>query len=79
MSKPIIERKKKLTVMSFKICQLTVTIECNLKTVNSFDIIFDFENNVYKPYRKANDKPTYQNKNSNHPPSILKQLSKSID
>ena len=37
------------------------------------------KNNVYKPYRKANGKPTYINKNSNHPPSILKHLTKSIE
>ena len=37
------------------------------------------QNNVYKPYRKANDKSSYINKDSNHPPSILKQLIKSIE
>ena len=36
------------------------------------------QNNIYKPYYKANHKPTYTNKNSNHPPNFLKQLKKSI-
>ena len=58
--------------------RLAITIECNLKIVNFLDITFDLPNNVYKPYRNANGKPTYMNKNSNHPPSILKQLTKSI-
>ena len=58
---------------------LAITIECNLKTVNFLNITFDLQNNVYKPYRNANDKPTYMNKNSNHPPSMLKQLTKSIE
>ena len=58
---------------------LAITIECNLKTVNFSNITFDLQNNVYKPYRNANDKPTYMNKNSNHPPSMLKQLTKSIE
>ena len=40
---------------------------------------FDLQNNVYKRYRKVNDKPTYINKSSNYPPSILKQLTKSIE
>ena len=75
----MIERKKKLIVKTFKQCGLGITIECNLKTLNFLDITFDLQNNVYKPYRKANDKPTYINKNSNHPPSILKQLTKSIE
>ena len=35
------------------------------------------KNNTYKIYCKANDKPTYINKNFNHSPSILKQLQKS--
>ena len=50
-----------------------------MKTVNFLDITFDLQSNVYKPYRKANDKPTYINKSSNHPRSILKQLIKSIE
>ena len=51
ISKPIIERKKKLIVKNFKQCGLAITIECNLKTVSFLDITFDLQNNVYKPYR----------------------------
>ena len=43
----------------------------------TFDF-FDLENNLYKPYRKPNNKPIYINKESNHPPNVLKQLPKSI-
>ena len=49
----------------------SINIECNVKTANFLNITFGLENNVYELYRKANDKPTYINKNSNHPPSIL--------
>ena len=38
-----------------------------------------YHNNVYKPFRKENNKPIYINKYSKHPPSILKQLPKSIE
>ena len=79
ISKPMLERKKKPILKTSKQCGLAITIECNLKTVNFLDITFDLENYVYKPYRRANYKPTYINKNSNHPPSILKQLIKSIE
>ena len=79
MSKPVTEKKKKQIVMTFKKCRLTITIEYNFKTVNFLDVILDFQNNVYKPYCKANGKPTSINKNSNHPPSILKQLPNSIE
>ena len=34
---------------------------------------------MYKPYRKPGNKPLYINKNSNHPPNILKYPPKSIE
>ena len=51
ISKPVVERKKKLIAKTFKQCGLAITIKCNLKTVNSLDITFDLQNNVYKPHR----------------------------
>ena len=76
ISKPIRKNKEKLILKTFKQCGLAITIECNLKTVHFLDITFDMQNNVYKPYRKANDKPSYINKNSNHPSSIPKTVNK---
>ena len=35
-------------------------------------------NDIYKPYRKPNDNAVYINKNSNHPPIVLRQLAKSV-
>ena len=58
---------------------MSITIHCNLKTVDFLDVTFDLDNNVYKPFRKEKSKPIYINKHSNHPPSILKQLPKSIE
>ena len=58
---------------------LATTIQRDLKTVSFLDITYDLQNNVYKPCRKANKKPVYKNKNSNHPASILKQLTKSTE
>ena len=78
ISKPVIERKKKLIFKTFRQCRLAITTECNLKTVNFLDIAFDVQNNVYKPYCKPKDKPTYINKNSNHPPGILKYITLAI-
>ena len=78
VSKPEIERKKKAIVEVFKGCGLSITIQCNLKIVDFLGVTFDLENNVYKPFRKENNKPIYINKHSNHPPSILQQLPKSI-
>ena len=41
------------------------------------DVTFDC-NNLYKPYRKSNNKLIYASKQCNHPPNILKQLPKCI-
>ena len=35
-------------------------------------------NGTYRPYKKPDDNPMYNNKDSNHPPSIKKQTLKSI-
>ena len=80
ISRPEIERKWKAIVKVFKGCGLSITIHCNLlKTVDFLDMTFDLDNNVYKPFRQENNKPVYINKHSNHPPSILKQMPKSIE
>ena len=71
--------KKKAIVQVFKGCGLSITIQCNLKKENFLDVTFYLDNNVYKPFRKENNKPIYINKHSNHQPSILKQLPKSIE
>ena len=38
------------------------------------DVTFDLENDIYKPFIKPNNSPTYINVKSNHPPNILKQI-----
>ena len=40
---------------------------------------FNSNSGTYKPYRKPDNTPVYINKKSNHPPVVLKQLTKSID
>ena len=47
---------------------MSITIQCNLKTVDLLDVTFDVDKNVYKPFRKEINKPIYINKHSNHPP-----------
>ena len=73
------KEKKKAIAKVFKGCGLSITIQCNLKKEDFLDVTFDLDNNVYKPFRKENNKPIYINKHSNHPPSILKQLPKSTE
>merc|ERR1711873_160545 len=73
-------RPRQVEILKKKICQvfakngLRVTIEANLKVVNFLDVTFDLNNDVYKPYMKDNYSPVYVNKQSNHPPLILKNI-----
>ena len=39
---------------------------------------FDLQNNSYKPDRKPDNLPVYIHKHSNHPPTVLNKLPKSI-
>ena len=78
LSGPEIERLKKNVVKTFKDCGLNITIETNLHTVNYLDVTFDLQKDTYLPYRKPDNPPVYINNCSNHPPTVIKQLPKSI-
>ena len=58
---------------------LELTIQCNRKVVNFLDATLNLENATYRRYRKDNNKIIYVNTESNHPPSIIKQLPKSVE
>ena len=55
---------------------LTITFENthNAKIANFLDVTLDLTKEIHKPYRKPNDHPLYINVNSNHPPSVTKQI-----
>ena len=58
--------------------QLNLDIKCNLKIGDDLDITFDLNIGIYKPFNKPNNKPLYINGSSNHPPPVLKQISKYV-
>ena len=62
----------------FKKYQLNLDIKCNLKIVDYLDISFDLNSGIFKPFNKPNNKPLYINASSNHPPSLLRQIPKSV-
>ena len=78
LSGPKTERLRKNVVKIFKDCGLSITSKTNLKIVDYLDVTFGLQNNSYKPYRKPDNLPVYIQKHSNHPPTILKELPKSI-
>ena len=46
--------------------------------MNFLDINICLNSQSYQPYRKPNDEPLYNNRNSNHPPTILSRLPQTI-
>ena len=70
---------KKEMCKIFKHNSLQITIEANKKVVDFLDITLDLRTAIYKPYKKSNSNLTYIHKQSNHPPSIINNLPKSIN
>ena len=78
LSRPEIERLEKNVVKNIKDYGLNITIEANLHIVNYLDVTFDLRKGTYLPYRKSDNPPVHINSCSNHPPTVIKQLPKSI-
>eukprot|EP00117_Sycon_ciliatum_P010892 scpid56109/ scgid2016/ len=75
----VADRTRKNIVSVFKSFGLRITIDTNIKTTNFLDVTLDLTTGAYKPYRKPGDTPLYLNMASNHPPTIIKNLPKSIN
>ena len=78
LSGPDIERKRKEIIKVFKNCGLNITIKTSLTSVDFLDVRFNLKDNTYEPYRKPNSDPIYINKQSNHPPNIIRDIPKAI-
>ena len=72
------DKVRKGMIDLFKQHHLNLEIKCNLKIVDYLDITFDLTTGLFKPYNKTNNIPRYVNAKSNHPPSILKEIPKSV-
>ena len=77
-SKRTNENIKKCIIQIFKDNALNIEINCNLKSVDYLDVTFDLNDGTYKPFNKPNNSPTYLHVESNHPPSVIKQIPLSI-
>ncbi|GFS06185.1 inositol hexakisphosphate and diphosphoinositol-pentakisphosphate kinase 2 [Elysia marginata] len=47
--------------------------------VDFLDVIFNLHTGLHKPYKEPNHRITYIHKESNHPPSIIKNLPQGIE
>ena len=79
ISGPQIEKVRKEIIKIFKEWGSPIATKTNLKVVQFLDIKLDLLNNTYRPYKKPNNNPMYINLNSDHPPSITKQIPSSIN
>ena len=74
ISGPDSERIKKKMCKIFKENRLNITVSCNLATTHFLDVTFDLKSGTYYPYRKQTNEILNIHKQSNHPPSIIKQI-----
>ena len=72
------ERRKKKIIQIFKQHKLAITVSTGMNSVDYLDIEFDLKKRVYKPFKKPNSEPLYVHRDSNHPPSVLKQIPNGI-
>ena len=79
VSGPHCEKIKKEFQKLFQQHGLKLIIKRNLKIVDFLDVTLNLTDSTYKPYHKPNDEICYIHKESNHPPSITKQLPISIE
>ncbi len=74
-----LERIKKQICKVFKSNGLKITIDANKKIVNFLDVTLDLNKGTHEPYLKPNNKPLYVHNESNHPPSIIKNIPLAIN
>ena len=78
-SGPETEKIKKNIQKIFKENKLDMVIQCSMKIVNCLDVSLNLNNLNYKPYENPDNEILYIHKDSNHQPSILKQIPTSIE
>ena len=76
---PHCEKIKKEFQKLFRQHYLKLIIKCNLIIVDFLDVTLNLTESTNKPYLKPNDEICNIHKESNHPPSITKQLPISIE
>ena len=68
------DRLRKDVIRVFQELGFRVTIDVNLKVVNFLDVTLDLDRGKYMPYRKPNDRLSFINVGSSHPPFVFKNM-----
>ena len=79
ISGPQSERIKKDFQKTFRDNGLEIVIQCNMKVVDYLDVTLNLTNATYQPYRKPDNITNYIHTQSNHPPTIIKQVPLAIE
>ena len=74
-----VEKLKKKFQKLFKEKDLDIIVQCNLKITDYLDIILNLNDGSYRPYRKSNKETNYIHINSDRPPSIIKEIPRSVE
>ena len=75
---PQSERTRKDVTREFKKQGLNISISTNQKICNFLDVTLNLTDGTHYPYRKPNNETLYIDTNSNHPPTIIKNLPAAI-
>ena len=78
-SGPQAEKIKKHFQSIFRKNNFSIIVKCNLKIVDFLDVTLDLSDGSYKPFHKPNSEINYIHRESNHPPSIIKQSPLSVE
>ena len=73
------ENTKKEICRIFNCNGLRITIEANKKIINFLDVTFNLNSSTYQPYTKPNSTLQYVHRESNHPPTITKNIPAGIN
>lgn len=73
------EKTKKEICQIFKSHGLNITIEANKRVVNFLDVTFNLSDKTYRPYTKPSSSLLYINKESNHPPTVIRNIPAGIN
>ena len=71
---PKMDRIRKDIIALFKPEGLSITIDTDLIETDFLDVLFNLQMDSFFPYRKPNNTPLHIHSESNHLPSIIKQL-----
>ena len=71
---PKMDRIRKDIIALFKSEGLSITIDTKMIETDFLDVSFNLEVDNFFPYMKPSNTPLYIHSESNHPPSVVKQL-----